>query len=357
MRSVLRVLVVVALLAFAGWRVSTSWAEAVEPGGASLTSVAAPGVGSMAPNDAGFVPEVEGPPPLDGEESEAKGDDPGAARELVVDAVRGPRRVMFELVDIDPAECQGVYSWTMTGAKTRHRALTGPRFEVPFELGLIQVEVLVPGYAVAERRGPFLANDEPNRLHMTRGGELIVDVVDERGAPLVGRHVWCMSATGDRRDAMVTCWAASDGSGRAHLHNVLSGNYSVFTDKVAEWRRANLSRVDVRGDGVTTCRLVVPVLDPQAYGGFVLRPSPGDPLADGPGAYRFRLEDGRRFRLDQVDGTLRCVVPGEPGQTFVGRIDWRDRDGVQLRTSMQSEPLTVVIGSMASAVPVWSEVK
>ena len=47
----------------------------------------------------------------------------------------------------------------------------------------------------------------------------------------------------------------------------------------------------------------------------------------------------------------------QPGQTFVGRIDWRDRDGVQLRTSMQSEPLTVVIGSMASAVPVWSEVK
>lgn len=228
---------------------------------------------------------------------------------------------------------------------------------------LRKVEFVVPGYCIAEYGGPFVEIDPPVRVELTRAGEIIVEVIDEDGRLLANRLVYCFPLKDSPTDGLVsyrtTQWATSDDSGVARIANVVPGDYRVSTAAIAEWQEAEVLSVQVAAATPANCTLKVPVLAQEKFGGFVLDVNQAEFLSSTPAGvvrqYQFWTIDGRPYKIHRLGKSLRCVVPGQPGEILRGRIEWRDSQRVVQLPSKRSDEITVTVGAVIPVTVAWTD--
>jgi hypothetical protein len=240
-----------------------------------------------------------------------------------------------------------------------------PTVSVPVVGDIRRIEFLVDGYGVALFDGPFSpANDDITVVDMLRSGDITVDVRDSTGTGLPDRVVHCDLTSAGPPEGRIRYrtgpWATTDSLGRAHIENVLPGEYSVFVQEFAEWRSAKtFAKADA---GLAShCDLRVPTWDRQRYGGVVLPidTSPFLTFTSGGSVRYYRLwaDGGRSYDIFRTGQVLRCVVPGEPGRTVAGRVQRRNAQGGLEPGSHQSDVVILTIGAVVSWSPTWSLVE
>ena len=272
----------------------------------------------------------------------------------------------FVLRGVSAAGCRGVVTLMRDHGEASTQPIAGADFAVAMEPDVRRIDIAVDGhvvvcYSCATARRALASNEQPIEVHLAPAGEILVDVVDSAGHPLAERYVQCFGLADLPPDddeplrMRTSSWAWTDARGVARIQNVPPGSYRVDTNPIAEWQAATVRPVQVAAGHVASCRLDVPVLPPDEFGGFEIPANAADFLSStGSGKvryYRFRTEAGATHDMFRIGDAIRCVVRGGPGATVRGRIQPTGGSGPE--PLQRSEPITVTIGAMPTIHPTW----
>ena len=224
---------------------------------------------------------------------------------------------------------------------------------------LVSVALRVPGFAIAWPR--WNASSEEVEVPMQRAGAIRVRLVDDSGALLANRCVWCMcqrSEVASPGHYQGNARAVTDAAGMATIENLVPGSYDLGAGRVAEWCAVKLEGATVSADCMTTCDLVAPTLAPTEFGGFHFPVPPSRDATFVRGwdntvnRWGFATDLGC-YEISHIGDQVRCIARGQAGQQISGHIVALGDDGKLRPDLRRSAPITITIGAVLPWWPIW----
>lgn len=282
-----------------------------------------------------------------------------AVREAVAPATSSPaiaHRLRLQLRGAPAAELRGEAT-----VRRRDGAVEAVRFEggelvVEARETVDAVSVHVPGFAVV---WPVLRRDtNVLEVAMRRAGAIRIELRDTTGRALAGRFVWgqCQGVRdAGSVDCSGTARAVTDERGIAVLADLVPGTWSVGSYRVAEWDAVVAEGLVVTEGVATGHTLVANVWPSERCGGFwfARAAAPGLTVADTLVSDRVFVVGTQRYELHAVEGQVRCVVRGLPGEVLVGHLGAVDPVDPAAEPVPLSPAITVTIGAVVPWTPVW----
>lgn len=267
--------------------------------------------------------------------------------------------ITFRMIGAPAAQLHGVASVRRNDDSMVEQAFVAGCLAIRDRATLNSVALRVSGFAIAWPR--WDTSSDEIEVSMQRAGLIRVRLVDDSGALLANRCVWCMcqrSEVASPGHYQGNGRAVTDAAGMATIENLVPGSYDLGAGRVAEWCAVKLEGAIVTSDCVTTCDLVAPTLAPTEYGGFHFPvPSSSDATFvrgcdNTVNRWGFATDLGC-YMINHIGDQVRCIARGQEGQQITGHIVALDDDG-KLRPDLRhSAPITIAIGAVLPWWPEW----